>query len=90
KPDNASMLGNSITVLTSVLAGSFYSFSKDNTMLDRIMKLLPQKEIMDFAQSMQDGSAWQHSGSILYAIAFSLALFVFSCIVLRRIYVKKV
>jgi ABC-2 type transport system permease protein len=90
KPDNANMLGNSVTVLTSVLAGSFYSFSKNNAVLDNIMKLLPQKEIMDFAQHMQNGSAWRHSGSILYAIVFSLALFVFSCAVLRRMYVKKV
>ncbi|HEX3026218.1 MAG TPA: ABC transporter permease, partial [Clostridia bacterium] len=71
KPDNANMLGNSITVLTSVLAGSFYSFSKNNALLDNIIKLLPQKEIMDFAQHMQGGSGWQHSGSIIYTIAFS-------------------
>lgn len=90
KPDNANMLGNSITVLTSVLAGSFYSFSKNNTVLDNIIKLLPQKEVMDFAQHMQDGSVWQHSGSITYAIAFSLSLFIISCTVLRRMYVKKV
>lgn len=90
KPDNANMLGNSITVLTSVLAGSFYSFSKNNTVLDNIIKLLPQKEIMDFAQHMQSGSGWQHSGSIVYAIAFSLVLLIISCTVLRRMYVKKI
>lgn len=90
KPDNANMLGNSITVLTSVLAGSFYSFSKNNVILDNIIKLLPQKEIMDFAQHIQNGSAWQHSGSILYVIGFSLVLFILSCTVLRQMYVKKV
>lgn len=90
KPDNANMLGNSITVLTSVLAGSFYSFSKNNTVLDNIIKLLPQKEIMDFAQHMQSDSVWQHSGCIIYAIAFSLVLFIVSCTVLQRMYVKKV
>lgn len=90
KPDNANMLGNSVTVLTSVLAGSFYSFSKNNAVLDSIIKLLPQKELMDFAQYLQNDNAWQHAGSILYVIAFSLTLFIFSCSVLRKMYVKSV
>lgn len=90
KPDNATMLGNSVTVLTSVLAGSFYSFSKNNAVLDNIIKLLPQKEILDFAQHLQSGNAWQDSGSILYVILISFVLFAFSCTVLRWKYVKKV
>ena len=43
KPDNASMLGNSILVLTSVLSGSFYSFGKNSAALDAVTKVLPQK-----------------------------------------------
>ena len=90
KPDNANMLGNSITVLTSVLAGSFYSFSKNNAGLDKIIMLLPQKELMDYVQYLQDNSAGKHLGSILYVIVFSLVSFVFSCSVLRKMYIKKV
>jgi ABC-2 type transport system permease protein len=90
KPDNANMLGNSVTVLTSILAGGFYSFSKNNAVLDNIIKLVPQKEIMDFAQYLQNGNAGQHVWPILYVIAFALVLFVFSCTVLRRMYVKKI
>lgn len=90
KPDNANMLGNSVTVLTSILAGSFYSFSKNNAVLDGIIKVIPQKELMRFAASLQNGSASKHWGSIAYVVLFSLAMFVFSCAVLRRMYVKKV
>lgn len=90
KPDNANMLGNSITVLTSVLAGSFYSFSKDNPVLDHLIKVIPQKDLMDFAQHLQNGTAAAHTGPLLYVVGFSLMLFVFSCIVLRRMYVKSV
>lgn len=90
KPDNANMLGSSVTVLTSVLAGSFYSLSKNSPVLDNILRLLPQKEIMDFALYLQNGSEWQHIGSIFYVIVFSLAMFCFSYAVLRRMYVKKV
>jgi ABC-2 type transport system permease protein len=90
KPDNANMLGNAVTVLTSVLAGSFYSFSKNNVVLDNIIKLLPQKELMNFAQYLQNGNAGQNMGSILYVIGFSLVLLIFSCTILRRMYVKSV
>ena len=90
KPDNANMLGNSITVLTSVLAGSFYSFSKNNALLDGIIKLLPQKELMNFAQHLQNGKGEQHISSLLYVIAFSVVLFSFSWIILRGKYVKRV
>jgi len=90
KPDNANMLGNSVTVLTSILAGGFYSFSKNNSILDQIIKLLPQKELMDFAQHLQDGNGGQHVWSILYVITFALVLFFLSCTALRRMYVKKI
>ena len=89
KPDNANMLGNSVTVLTTVLAGSFYSFSKNNAVLDHVIRLLPQKAILDFAQALQNGKAWQNAGVLLYSVAFSLVLFVISCTVLRRMYVKR-
>lgn len=89
KPDNANMLGNSVTVLTTVLAGSFYSFSKNNAVLDHVIRLLPQKAILDFAQALQNGKAWQNAGSLLYAVVFSLLLFIVSFTVLRRMYVKR-
>ncbi len=89
KPDNASMLGSSIIVLTTVLAGGFYSFTRSNAVVDAIVRLLPQKELLNFAQSLQNGNAGQHAASILYVIGFSLVLFAFSCVVLHRMYVKK-
>ena len=89
KPDNANMLGNAVIVLTSVLAGSFYSFSKKNVVLDGIAKALPQKEFMSFAGYLQNGNAGQHLGTILYVICFTLVLFLFSYITLKKKYVKK-
>jgi ABC-2 type transport system permease protein len=88
KPDNANMLGNSIVVLTSVLAGSFYVFSKNNSILDRIIKLLPQKQLMNFAHYLEQGTPWQHSASLVYVISFSVVLMIFSGVVLRFKYVK--
>lgn len=90
KPDNANMLGNAITVLTTVLAGSFYSFSRNNMVLDNIIKVLPQKQIMDFAQQLQNGSAAGHAGSIVYVLVLSLGMFACAGALLRRMYVKTV
>lgn len=89
KPDNANMLGNSIAILTSILAGSFSSLSYNSTVMDHIIKVLPQRELMDFAAHLQNGTAVQ-SGPILYVIVFSLVLFTVSCIILRKAYVKKI
>nr|WP_314463155.1 ABC transporter permease [uncultured Clostridium sp.] len=90
KPDNASMLGRSIIVLTSMLAGSFYLFSKKNILLDLVIKVLPQKQLMNFAEYMERGEAGQHSFSIIYVITLSIILFVVSCSVLRMKYMKRV
>lgn len=90
KPDNANMLGNSITVLTSVLSGSFYAFSKNNSVLDHMIKLIPQKDLMDFAQSLGNKTEKAHIGSMLYVVAFSLVMFVLSYTILKRMYVKKI
>ncbi|MGC6174686.1 ABC transporter permease [Lacrimispora sp. 38-1] len=90
KPDNASMLGRSVIVLTSMLAGSFYLFTKKNMLLDLIIKVLPQKQFMNFVEYMERGEAWQHSFSIIYVIALSIVLFLVSCSVLRMKYMKRV
>lgn len=90
KPDNASMLGRSIVVLTSMLAGSFYLLSKKNILLDLIIKILPQKQLMNFVEYMERGEAWHHSFSIIYVIAVSAVMFMVSCSVLRMKYMKRV
>jgi ABC-2 type transport system permease protein len=90
KPDNANMLGSALMVLTSIVSGSFYSFSKNNGVVDNIIGLLPQKELMNFAQHLQNGIPDQGMGSLLYVIAFSLVLFALSCGLLRQKFVKKV
>jgi ABC-2 type transport system permease protein len=90
KPDNANMLGNSIVMLTSVLAGSFFSFNKGNSMLDNMIKILPQKEFIDFAQHMQNGDALTHLAPLFYVIVFSAVLFLVAYVKLTSQYVKKI
>ena len=89
KPDNANMLGNSVMIVTSTLAGCFYSFSKDNAVLDRLIRILPQKQFMDFAVKLQNGEALQHPYPILYILALSLAMFGVAYVKLRHDFVER-
>ena len=90
KPDNASMFGNSVTILTSLLAGCFYSFSKDNVVMDKIVRVIPQKMLLDFTAHVQAGDAAEHLLELIYVVVFTLLLFVATDHLLRRIYVKRV
>ncbi|MBC3798137.1 hypothetical protein [Acetobacterium tundrae] len=51
--DTANMLGSSIIVLTSVLAGSFCSLSKEATLFDKLIHLLPQKDFINFIDALE-------------------------------------
>lgn len=89
KPDNANMLGNSVMIVTSTLAGCFYSFSKDNAVLDRLIKILPQKQFMDFAVKLQNGEALRHPLPALYILALSLVMFGVAYVKLRHDFVER-
>ena len=90
KPDNANMLGNSIVVLTSILSGSFYSLKAGNPVLDHLVTLLPQKQLLDFTTALQNGNAADHTGPLLYFIAFTFALLAAAVTILHKKYVKHV
>lgn len=90
KPDNASMSCNCINMLTTVFSGSFYSFSKDNHVFDNIIKVLPQKQLLNFAQHIQSGDALTHIAPLCYVLLFSLIMFCVALVKLRTQYVKKV
>lgn len=89
KPDNANMLGTSIMIVTSTLAGCFYSFSKDNVVLDHLIKILPQKQFMDFAVNLQNGEALQHLFPMIYILVLSLMMFGVAYVKLRHDFVER-
>ena len=88
KPDNANMLGNAVTVLSSILAGTFYSFSKENKIVDSFIGLIPQKQIMNIAADLGHMD-FNTVGSLVYVLAFSLVLFIISCGILSQTTTKR-
>lgn len=54
--DSANMIGSVVAVLTSILAGSFYSFEENNRALAVIVNVLPQKIFLTFADLLEKNS----------------------------------
>lgn len=88
KSDNAETLGNTVTILSTILAGSFYSMSSKNGVMDAIVSAIPQKQILNYAEALQNGTPAQHFGYFLYAVLFSAVLFAAASAILRHKYVK--
>ncbi len=89
KPDNANMLGNSITILASILSGAFYSFSRNNATLDTLIKVIPQKQILNIADTIDGNITSSFLLSTIYVVSFSALLLIVSCVLLQKKYVKR-
>jgi ABC-2 type transport system permease protein len=83
------MAGSASVVLTSILAGSFYSFEKGNKVLEMIIKVLSQKAFLALSDSLEKGMriiSWLPNG--LYLIVLIAAFVLIAVIKTRRDYVK--
>lgn len=87
--DNANMAGSAIVVLTSILAGTFYSFEKNNQVLDTIITVLPQKAYLAAVQAAEAGALLQNAApQVVYLIVLIAAFLSFSIIKTRHMYIK--
>jgi ABC-2 type transport system permease protein len=76
KGDTANMAGSAIVTLTSVLAGSFYSFERGNLILEALVKALPQKAWLESATSIERGLPPHDAiAHLVYPLALSLVFF---------------
>lgn len=89
KPDNATMLANSIMILTTILAGSFYSFDQHSKGIEWVVSILPQKHILSFAGYVEQGTALTHVGSLIYVIILVGGLLLLATWSLKQRYVKQ-
>ena len=58
--------------------------------MDKIVRVIPQKMLLDFAGHIQAGNAAQHMFEMIYVVGFTLALFIATYQLLRHTYVKHV
>lgn len=89
KRDSASMLGSAVSILTSVLAGSFYSFDKGNPVLEALIKGLPQKSYLTLSNALETGTGMKEwLPHLIYILGFTLVFFLISVVKIRKEYVE--
>ncbi len=83
--DNCMTLGSTVVTLTSILAGSFYSFNSGNAMVKNLIGVLPQKSYLNLVQGIEQGKAL---GAFLpqlgYMLALSILLFALGAVICKR------
>lgn len=89
KSDHATMLGNSVIILTTILAGSFYSFDEHNKSIEWVISVLPQKHLLSYAWYVEQGVASSHWGSLAYAIILVAGLLLCTMWVLKQRYIRQ-
>lgn len=86
--DTTNMIGSSIIVLSSILAGSFNSFANKETLFDKLLNVIPQKDFINFVDAMEKGTISINSKlQLIYVIGLSAFLFIFAIVKTRRDYI---
>lgn len=84
--DDSTMMSSLIIVLTSTLAGSFYSFGSKNTVMDKLTKVLPQKSYMTLIQGIENknNTLLNYPFQVIYLFVFIIALFIIGAAVCNK------
>ncbi len=86
--DTANMLGSALILLTSILGGSFYSFTKEETLMNKLIHFLPQKDFINFVDALEKGKLTLNVElQFLYVIGLSILFFVIAVIKTRKDYI---
>ena len=89
KSDNANMAASAIIVMTSVLAGSFFSFGKGNVILKKIINILPQKAYLNIVEQVEKGADLSsYTIYLLYLGILMVFFIIFAAIKTKRDYIQ--
>ena len=77
--ESSSMLGNMINIITTLLAGSFFTISNNN-LISIIGNLMPQKHILDFTIALENGGGINYL-DIVNVISISAIMIIFSYLI---------
>lgn len=82
--DDSMMMSNFIIILTSILSGSFYSFSSKNNIVDRLTALMPQKNFISLVEKIENNNAISgYSAELSYIVLIIVIFFVLGTIICR-------
>ncbi|AMP21106.1 hypothetical protein AZF37_08000 [endosymbiont 'TC1' of Trimyema compressum] len=84
------MIGNAIIILTTILAGGFYSFDKGNPIFEGISNILPQRASLTIAAGMEENVLLLSClPSLTYIIVLMLIFYIFAVLKTKRDYLGK-
>ncbi|ENK1243532.1 ABC transporter permease [Clostridium botulinum] len=87
--DSSLMLGSAIITLTSIISGSFYSFSDNNKILDIIINTLPQKSYLTLVQGVENGkSILSYKFELSYIVILILTFFTLGSLMTKHNFKK--
>lgn len=87
--DTGNMAGSCVAVLTSVLSGTFYDLGGGSSWADRALYLMPQKNLMRFADLWERGKLNQDAvTSLIYVIIISAVFISIGMLKTRKDYVR--
>lgn len=87
--DTGNMAGSCVAVLTSVLSGTFYDLGAGNTWVDKVLYLMPQKNLMRFADIWEKGKLNPDAvTSLIYVIIISVVFISIGMLKTRKDYVR--
>lgn len=89
KADSAKMVGNTVIILTSILAGGFYAFDKSNRALELMVTILPQKAYLVLAKGLEQHEDFRtYLPALIYLILITVIFYVISVIKTKREWVN--
>ncbi len=81
KPDDASAMGSSVALFTTILAGSYHDFSSSRPVLDALLNVLPQKSFL----SLVEGANLLHTlPEFIYLLAAPILLIALNAFLANR------
>lgn len=88
--DSAKMTGNTIIIMTSILAGGFYAFDKGNRALGMLITILPQKSYLLLADGLEQGGTLTTClFPLVYLLALIVLFYLISVVKVRNEYINK-
>ncbi|WP_051623434.1 ABC transporter permease [Clostridium hydrogeniformans] len=88
--DKTNMMGSAIVILTTILAGSFYSFEKRNKILESALWILPQKSILSFVQGLEGKrEVYSMIPELFYVIIISIGFYIIATLKIKKDYIVR-
>ncbi|GGH23487.1 ABC transporter permease [Paenibacillus segetis] len=82
---NMSLVSSGIYIITSILAGCFYSFTEKNKVLDTIFSIFPQKEYMTLIEGVEKGNGiFEFKGQLTYILIWIVGLWFLGSLITKR------